>query len=420
MKVLMMHRDDGRSGGAQIQMNRLRTGLRGSGIDAKIVCREGGPEGSTLLPYQPVAEKWIGALTRRIGLNDIHLISSFKLPELKDFQDADLVDLHCLHSGTFSYMALPAITAGKPTVFTFHDMWPITGHCHASLECERWKTGCGGCPHPEIEPAVRRDSTAIEWKLKRRAYERSKFTIVTPSRWLADRVGESMFAGSPVHHIPHGVDVGVFKPLDKAQCRQLLGIPPGKLVLVCAIDNMDRPLKGAELLVKTLEFLPQSLQNQCVLVLLGRSNKAIQQRISLPIVDLGYLSEDRLKVLAYSAADLLINPTRAESFGLVALESMACGTPVVAFGVGGIPELVRPGVTGLLAEPEDPRSLARQIEIMIGDRSVLESMAWKCRNVVMDEYSLALQVQRYIELYRHVIAGGDDFVSQINQSKLSE
>jgi glycosyltransferase involved in cell wall biosynthesis len=407
MKVLMMHRDDGKSGGAQIQMNRLREGLRGSGIDAKIVCREGGPDESTLLPFRPVAEKWLGALTRRIGLNDVHLISSFDLPGLDDFKNADLIDLHCLHSGTFSYLALPAITAVKPTIFTFHDMWPITGHCHASLECDRWKTGCGKCPHPEIEPAVKRDATAIEWWLKRRAYRKSNFTIVTPSKWLADRVGESPLLDGPVHCIPHGVDTAVFKPLDQSHCRELLGVPEGKIVLLCAIEHMDRPLKGADLLVKALDFLPKAFQDQCVLLLFGHPNRRIQEQISLPIIDLGYINEDRLKAVAYSAADLLINPTRAESFGLVALESMACGTPVAAFKVGGIPELVRPGVTGLLAKPDDPEGLAACIQSMAGDPVQLQSMADRCRDVATTEYTLTQQVRRTIELYQYVLSEAD-------------
>ena len=407
MKVLMMHRDDGKSGGAQIQMNRLREGLRSSGIDAKIVCREGGPDESTLLPFRPVAEKWIGALTRRIGLNDVHLISSFDLPGLEDFRNADLIDLHCLHSGTFSYLALPAITAVKPAVFTFHDMWPITGHCHASLECDRWKTGCGKCPHPEIEPAVKRDATAIEWWLKRRAYRKSNFAIVTPSRWLADRVGESPILDGPVHCIPHGVDTAVFKPLDKSHCRELLGVPEGKTVLLCAIEHMERPLKGADLLVKALDFLPKAFQDQCVLLLFGHPNRRIQEQISLPIIDLGYINEDRLKAVAYSAADLLINPTRAESFGLVALESMASGTPVAAFKVGGIPELVRPGVTGLLAKPDDPEDLAACIQSMAGVPGQLQSMADRCREVATTEYTLTQQVQRTIELYQKVLSEAD-------------
>lgn len=406
MKVLMMHRSDSVWGGAMVQMDRLRSGFRKQGIDAKVLCREGSDE-AVLMPYRPYVERWARWITGRVGLNDIHLASSFRVTALQAFKEADVIDLHCLHSGTFSYAALPRLTSGKPVVFTFHDMWPLTGHCHASLECERWKTGCGKCPHPDVHPAIRRDATAIEWRLKKWAYGRSKFTIVTPSAWLRDRVRQSLLGGFPVHHIPHGVDLDEFKPLGREHCRALLGIPEGKTVLVCAINDMDRPLKGAELLASALGKLPDSMVRECVLLFFGRSNKAILNRIPIPVVDLGYLSSDRIKAIAYSAADLLVNPTRAESFGLVALEAIACGTPVVAYGVGGIPELVRPGITGLLATPDDSQSLTDRIIEALLDRPRLESMRLECRRVAIAEYSLDLQVQRYVELYQRVIAGGD-------------
>lgn len=402
MKVLMMHRDEGLAGGAQIQMNRLRAGLLAQGVDARLLRREGIDPDSVAMPYHPRVERCVGAITRRVGLNDIHLLSSFGVARLPAVRNADVLDLHCLHSGTFSYLALPSLCAARPVVFTFHDMWPITGHCHASLECGRWKTGCGNCPHLEVDPAIRRDGTAWEWKLKQRSYARAKFTIVTPSLWLAKRVGESMLADREVHHIPHGVDTSVFRALDKIRCREVLGIPPGKSVLLCAMEYMKRPLKGADLLVKALKCLPEDVRKNSVLLMFGKAQPSITKEIPMEHIDLGYIAADSLKVLAYSAADLLINPSRAESFGLVALEAMACGTPVVAFRVGGIPEQVRPSETGDLADPEDAPGLAAAVERWIRDPAGLARLGHTCRRVVESEYSLDLQVRRSIEIYQKV------------------
>lgn len=397
-----MHRSDGSKGGGEVQMQRLRAGLIRRGVNARTLCREKIREDSVLMPWQRSTERWLGKITGSIGLNDIHLISSLCVPQLPDYADADLVDVHCMHSGTFSYLALPALTAGKPMVFTFHDMWPITGHCHASLECERWKTGCGACPHPEIYPPMRRDGSALEWRLKRRAYERSKFTIVTPSRWLMDRTGESMLKGNTIHHIPHGVETDVFQPLDKEYCRKLLGVPKEKKLLVCAMESMHRPLKGADLLVKAIQSLPVSFQRDCVLLLFGQTNPEMLKQIRIPVISLGFIHHDRLKAVAFSAADVFLNPTRAESFGLAVLESMACGTPVVAFGVGGVPELVRPSVTGYLAKPEQPHDLGAGVLKLLDEANRLQAMSHRCREVVLSEYTLELQVQRYMDLYKHV------------------
>jgi len=403
MKILMMHRGDGDMGGGQVQMNRLLVGLRMRGIDARILCRDASRADSVRMPAIPWLEKPLHRLTRRLGLNEMHLASSFAVKRMADVHDADLIDFHCLHCETLSYLALPGLTDAKPAVFTFHDMWPLTGHCHASLGCGRWKTGCGNCPHLTIDPPVRRDATATEWKLKRWAYSHSKFAIVTPSKWLHDMTRQSMLGGFAVHHIPHGIETDVYQPLDKQQCRSLLGIPEGKNVLLCAMESMKRPLKGAALLVEALKSLPDSFLRDSVLLLFGHPHGEILQQIRMPVVSLGYLHNHRLKALAFSAADVFVNPTRADNFPLVVLESMACGTPVVSFGVGGVPEMVRPGLTGYLAEPDQPDDLREGVLRLLKDRVQLDAMARKCRDVVLSEYPLDLQVQRYIDLYQQVI-----------------
>jgi len=405
MKILMLHRGDGDAGGAQVQMNRLRGGLKGRGVDARVLCREKLLADSVVLPFRPRAERWLEKVTSRAGLNDIHLISSFRARQLPEVADAELIDLHCLHSGTFSYLAIPSLAVDRPVVFTLHDMWALTGHCHASLDCTRWKTGCGKCPYPDTDPVIRRDATALEWRLKRWACRKAGVTVVTPSRWLHDLARESMLGGHAIHHIPHGVDPEVFKPLDKDHCRNLLGIPPGKLVLLCAMEDMRRPLKGADLLVQALERVEPSRLRDCVLLFFGKADAAVLDRLPLPVMDLGYLHDDASKAMAYSAADLAINPTRAESFGLVILESMACGLPVVSFAVGGVPELVRHGVTGHLAEPGNPESLAAGIGALLGDPAARREMSRAARDHALSHHTLDGQVERYLALYRDLIDG---------------
>jgi glycosyltransferase involved in cell wall biosynthesis len=406
MKVLLMHKGDAGLGGGQVQMLRLASGLRSRGVEARILCRDATRQDSVRMPSRPRIERWLRRITHPIGLNDIHLLSSHDVTRLPEFQEADLIDLHCLHHETLSYMALPAITAEKPAVFTFHDMWPLTGHCHASLECGRWQSGCGKCPHLGVAPAVPRDATALEWKLKRRAYQASRFTIVTPSKWLHEMIGRSMLAGHEVHHIPHGIDTDLYQPLEKALCRRVLGIPDDKKVLVFGAESLARLLKGGDLLQAALSQLPESLKREAVLLTFGHIQAGHLEGIGIQTMRLGYLTNKKLKIMALSAADVFINPTRAENFPLVIMESMACATAVASFAVGGVPEMVRHGVTGMLAEPENPADLAKSIENILSDRAALEVMERKCREVVIEEYPLDLYARRYHELYQRVIAQG--------------
>jgi glycosyltransferase involved in cell wall biosynthesis len=254
---------------------------------------------------------------------------------------------------------------------------------------------------------VRRDATALEWRLKKWAYDRSKFTIVAPSKWLCDLTSQSMLRALPVRHIPHGIDTDVFRPLDQKMCRTLLGIPPGKQVLLFAVERLDRPLKGGDLLRSALHGLPLSVKRQTVLLFMGGVGRSLSGTFEMPVVDLGFVRSDRLKAIAFSAADLFLHPTRAENFPLVLLESFACGTPAVSFRVGGVPELVRPGLTGMLAEPENAAELREGMVHLLDDQRARQFMRERCREIAVAEYSLDMQVDRYLDLYRGLVNRSD-------------
>jgi glycosyltransferase involved in cell wall biosynthesis len=210
----------------------------------------------------------------------------------------------------------------------------------------------------------------------------------------------------PIYQIPSGIDTEVYEPLDPVQCRALLGIPRHKKVVMFSALDMSQHWKGGDLLMKALHSLPASLKSETLLLLLGNKGGAIAQSAGIPVLSLGYVSNDRLKAIAYSAADLFVSPSRAEAFGLVALESLACGTPVVAFAVGGALELVQPGHTGYRAEPEDAQDLCNGIVQLLQDESLCSHMGRQGREMVLEEYNLELYVQRYVELYRHLLKNG--------------
>ncbi|MBI5055570.1 MAG: glycosyltransferase [Nitrospirae bacterium] len=304
----------------------------------------------------------------------------------------------CTARGTASYLAFPELTSRKAAIFTVSSMWSFTGHCFHSLDCDRWRTGCGKCPRLSINPPVRRDATRIEWMLKDRAYSHSNLTIITTSNWLTEQVKKSMLNRFPIHQIPHGIDTDIYHPLDPGQCRLELGIPPGKKVLMFASDRMDDFLKGGDLLLEALAGLPESLKSETVLLLMGNGGRNISNDIGMQTVDLGYVSDHNRKALCYSAADLFLFPTRAETFGLVSIESQACGTPVVSFRVGGVTDHVRPGITGYLAEPENAEDFRSGIIQLLEHEEQREKMGRQCRSIAVEEYNINLWAQRFIEV----------------------
>jgi glycosyltransferase involved in cell wall biosynthesis len=223
---------------------------------------------------------------------------------------------------------------------------------------------------------------------------------------MAQQAKESMLGRFPVLHIPHGVDTEAYQPLDREACRRTLGIPMGKKVMMFLAADLNNKLKGGDLLIDALERLPASLRKEAVLLLLGNGGDKIAKAVDMPSIVLGYVGSDRLKAACYSAADVFVHPSRAEVFGYAVLESMACGTPVVGFRVGGVPDLVRPHVSGVLAEPFDIVQFVGGILEVIEDANHREGMRQRSRQIVKEEYTLDLQIQRYVDLYRQLMAPG--------------
>lgn len=394
-----------RGGGGAGSMYRLHSNLRKSGIDSSILCELKTTDDPNVFTKPTVnrIESLLCKITSRIGLNDIHRISSFNVKNHKAFIDSDLIHFQGIHSGFLSYLALPTLTEAKPAVFTLRDLWALTGHCAFSYDCEKWKTGCGNCPYPENHPAIKRDATGLEWKLKKWSYRRSKLTIVTLSKWLAEQAKQSMLNHFEIIQIPNGVDTNTYQPIDQKNCREMLGIPQGKNVLMFSAVGLSSHNKGGDLLQTALNKLPKLLKKETTLLLVGNGGEQLAKAVDIDSITLGYLANERLKAVAFSAADLFVFPSRAESFGQVILESMACGTPVVSQSIGPIPELVKPGITGYLAEPENEEDFCRGIVQLLDDVQARKKMSQNCRDIAVSEYPVELETQRYIDLYDKIL-----------------
>ena len=392
-------------GGGAGSMYRLHNNIRNLGFDSRILCdhKNNGGQNIEIKPSINKTERLIRKLTSKLGLNDIHRVSSFKIKQHESFKESDIIHFHGIHSGFISYLAMPSLTANKTAVFTLRDMWCITGHCSYSYDCERWKHGCGKCPYPEVHPLIHRDGTHIEWFLKNRAISRSNLIFVSPSKWLINLAKESMINNHQIKLIPNGVCTDIYRPLDTDTCRNLLGIPVKKNVLMFASVNLKAYRKGGDLLIKALKGLPSSLKSETILIVLGNEGSYISSNVGIRTLDLGYISNDQMKSIAYAAADLFILPTRADNLPLVLQESLACGTPMVSFRVGGVPDLVRHGITGYLAEPENCSELREGIIQLLCDKSFCGKLSENCRTIALNEFSSALETRRYIELYQQIL-----------------
>jgi glycosyltransferase involved in cell wall biosynthesis len=424
MKVLHLCENLTDGDGGAIAVNRLHYALKEVGVCSQVLCTDttnwpsSGPEDIIKVDPSKMERRAGGYLNRlsyKIGLNGMLDPVHFQVVRNKAFLDADVVTIHNIDRSS-SYLAIPSLTLKKPTVLVLHDMKSFTGHCFHSLDCERWKSGCGKCPYPNTPTPVNMDNTRLAWKLKDWAYSRSNLAVIAPSTWMVDAAKQSMLRRFPIHHVPHAVDTDIYRPHEQDLCRSLLNIPKRKKVLMFMAANLSGRLKGGDLFVKVVQGLPESLKADMVILLVGRRGEALANSLGIRTIYLGYVGSDLLKAICYSAADCLVTTTRAESFGYVPVESMSCGTPVVAQKVCGLADIVRPKITGLLGQPEDVQGYRDNITEVLEDEAARSQMRQQCRKIALEEYSIGLQAQRYIHLYQELLDGTEESGGVVHES----
>jgi glycosyltransferase involved in cell wall biosynthesis len=396
----------GGAGGA-ISMRRLHNGLRKYGIDSKVLCIEGGGSDNDFIRldvsrYKKKINNYLRRASLRLGITGLDGVRSSMIKHENVYINSDIINIHRFF-GLTSYLGLPSLTKDKPAVLTLCDTWAITGRCYYNLDCERWQYGCGVCPHMDVPPITGVDGSRFEWILKQWSYNHSNMTVVSKCTWMTEMLKQSMLKHFPIYQIPNGIDVEVYKPLDKRTCRSVLQIPTRRNVLMFSAFDLNNYIKGGDLLLQALDYLPASLKSQIIILVMGRNTDKFTNISGIETINLGYVESDADKALAYSAADLFLCPSRAEVFGNVNIESMSCGTPVVAFNIGGIPDFVRPNETGYLADPLDAKDFSRGIVELIEDESLRIGMSDRCRKVITSEFSMELQVDRYLRLYKQLL-----------------
>ena len=321
----------------------------------------------------------------------------------------DVINIHWTHGSFFVPIhLLPQVITTSPVVWTVHDMWPMTGGCFYTYQCAKYNEGCRSCPQGgalRLFPGA----TALSWQIKRRLYqELGELTLVAPSQWLADLLREStLFSKARVVHIPYSVDTDELQPVDQAVARQILGIEEESHVIFLLAKGNYR--KGEDLFLKALSYYCSSLTpKEEKLTVLVAGGHALEWNVpSLPsdirILPVGLIQNHRLLALCYSCADIFVLPTRADNLPSSILESLACGTPIVSFRVGGVPEEIDEGETGYLAQAENYEDLALGMYKILHDKQLLRQMRSRCREVALDKFTLHVQARRYEELFKQVI-----------------
>lgn len=300
----------------------------------------------------------------------------------------DVVQLHNIHDHYLNYRLLFEYLnqTDIQVVWTFHDCWAFTGHCFhfVTKDCEKWKTGCYECPMRSVLPKTVMDRSRKNYELKKLLFGGCKnLTIVPCSDWMAGFVKQSFLKDKRIEVIKNGVDLSVFKPVSMTDKWGTFS--------VLAVSSVWHKEKGLEDIYELRKLLPENYR----ICMVGLSESQMKD---LPAGIDGIQRTQNVQELVrlYSQANVLINPTYADTFPTVNLEALACGTPVITYRTGGSPEAISPE-TGVVVEQADVAGMAAAIlEICAKGKDYYTDA---CRKRAEEQFDKDKCFEKYVELY---------------------
>ena len=408
MKIIHLNNAD-TSGGAARAAYRIHRSLLSKGLNSLMrVNFENsgdwtviGPKGKLKKAFSQIRRHLVFPFLKLMQTQNSILHSPAILPsswsKSVNNSDADIVHLHWIGGEMLSISDIGKIK--KPVVWTLHDMWAFCGAEHVSWD-ERWQEGYTNKNRPSSERGF--DLNRWVWKRKLRHWSKP-FHIVAPSQWLADCAQDSVIMKDwPITVIPNCIDTQIWKPVDRILARKLLGLPlEVPLISFGTYGANSEYHKGFDLLVEAFNHL-SGLHEGLQLVVFGQSSPKSPPKLGFPVNFMGHLHDDLSLRLLYSAVDILIVPSRKEAFGQTASEAQACGTPVVAFKIGGLSDIVKHKHTGYLAEPFDTLDLAKGIKWILSN-STSGVLGKAARERSLQKFSYEVVSAQYQELYQDLI-----------------
>ncbi|MEX1152338.1 glycosyltransferase family 4 protein, partial [Parvibaculum sp.] len=371
MRVLHLSTFDSDGGAARGSL-WLHQALRAQGVDSLMMVGRKTDDDASILPLPHATDRLAARLRGRLDALPLRRYDKTgdafwtlgwvpaRIEHIVEEIDPDVVHLHWIGAGFLPIDALKRI--GRPLVWTLRDMWPLTGGCHYTAGCERYRESCGACP--QLRSSREADISRRIWERKKRHWADLDLHLVPISGWLADCVQASpLLRHHPREIIPNGLDAGRFHPSEKRIARRAWDLPDDRrIVLYGAINATRDRRKGFPELLAALGRLSETENaRDTLLVVFGDLEPDDMPDLGIETRYVGYVGDDARLALLYSCADVAVMPSLQEAFGKTLIEAMACATPVVAFASGGPLDIVDHRRTGYLAKPFCPDDLAAGI-----------------------------------------------------------
>lgn len=412
MKILHLNTYEKR-GGAARAVGRLHNALKAEGVDSEVlVSLKENNDDSIKLHHISLHKKKIKLSKTFLSLQASpnptqHSCNIFPsgIHKIVNQSNADIVHLHWVGDEFISIAEIKKIT--KPLVWTMHDMWAFCGneHCDNVYSSGRYRQVYSRKNKPSVNTG-KFDLDAWTWRRKLKHWKELKVHFVAPSQWMSKCLANSeLFRHSSITVIPNCIDIDKFFPLDKIVAREKLGLSVSKkILLVGAVAGGGNPLKGYHLFVDAVKTLLRSQPDfEVDIAVFGGKPRVIAGINGAKVYDFGFIDDDEKIRQLYSAVDIYISPSMMESFGQTVLESISCGTPVVAFRVGGIKDIIKHKVNGYLANPFDAKDLSNGIRWIIESSTNHKNLSDDSRNIAVQRFQYKTVAKDHISLYRRII-----------------
>ncbi len=419
MKVVLVNTSE-KKGGAAVACKRLVKALRKSGVSVKMIVRDKQTDNPDVVSvntsfwktkinfFRFVWERlviWLNNFFSRKNLFAVSLANTgVDVSEHPLVQEADVIHIHWMNQGFLSLKSVEKlIRLNKPVVWTMHDMWPCTGICHHARNCSHYTQDCGDCFFLKL-PGKKDLSYRIFQKKLRVGYENICF--VACSNWLKIKAEKSrLLKHSKLTVIPNPLDINLFSPVDKSEVRQKLGLSLNSYFLLFGAAKVGDVRKGFEYYFEALRLLNRKmpeLNGKLELIFMGEFGLEMPHDIPYPAHFTGFLTDEKKIADWYNAASLFVLPSLEENLPNMIMESMACGTPVVGFDTGGVPEMIDHKYNGYVARYKDSYDLMKGIYWILFEANS-EILSQKVRQKVVENYAEEIIARKYYNLYEQLL-----------------
>ena len=423
MKITILSTFDN-FGGAAIAASRLNKALNSNGLSSNMLVQD---RKGNLPNVESIAQNWFQKKLAllRFALDryqfafyeknkDVRFIFSqakigIDISNHPLIQKSDIIHLHWINFGFLSLNSLEKLfKINKPVVWTLHDMWVFTGGCHYSRECTNYERNCGNCVQ-FLKNSSENDLSHQVWERKKEIFSKANLTIVTCSEWLAEKARESsLLKDKTIVSIPNPIDTDVFRPIEKSIARGNFKLSPDKKYILFGAVKISDARKGFAYFAEAISIINQQLiinnidPDNIEVLIFGQAQAADFEGLPFKVNILGKLSDLEMICKAYSAASVFVSPSIEDNLPNTIMESMACGTPVVGFDVGGIPEMIDHEKSGYLAKYKSSEDLAKGIYWILFNADY-QLLANNSRQKVLDNYSEKVVAEKYKKVYQSLI-----------------